>query len=161
MIRITKQTDYGIVLMTHMAADPERRYNAPDLSSEAQLPLPMVSKILKLLTRDGLLVSHRGVKGGYALARTPAEISVDEIVTALEGPIAITECIEHSPGECEHEEVCPTRGNWQLINQAVRQALERITLAEMTVPLAGEKLVTLGRARRPAERAAAVSSPAA
>lgn len=150
MIRITKQTDYGIVLMTQLAAEPERLYNAPDLASEAGLPLPMVSKILKLLARDGLLVSHRGVKGGYALARPPAEITVDEIITTLEGPVAITECIEHSPGECEHESLCPTRGNWQLINQAVRQALERITLAEMTVPLPSEKLVTLGRGQRTA-----------
>jgi FeS assembly SUF system regulator len=150
MIRITKQTDYGIVLMTHLAADPERLYNAPDLATETGLPLPMVSKILKLLTRDGLLVSHRGVKGGYSLARPPARVTVDEIITALEGPVAITECIEHSPGECEHEKLCPTRGNWQLINQAVRQALERITLAEMTVPLPSEKLVTLGSGRRTA-----------
>lgn len=150
MIRITKQTDYGIVLMTHLAADPERLYNAPDLATETGLPLPMVSKILKLLTRDGLLVSHRGVKGGYSLARPPARVTVDEIITALEGPVAITECIEHSPGECEHEKLCPTRGNWQLINQAVRQALERITLAEMTVPLPSEKLVSLGSGRRTA-----------
>jgi len=149
MIRITKQTDYGIVLMTHLAADPERLYNAPDLAMEAGLPLPMVSKILKLLTRDGLLVSHRGVKGGYTLSRPPAEITVDEIITSLEGPVAITECIEHSPGECEHERLCPTRGNWRLINQAVRQALERITLAEMTQPLPSEKLVKIGGGTQP------------
>lgn len=155
MIRITKQTDYGIVLMTHLAEDPERRYPAPDLASEAGLPLPMVSKILKLLARDGLLDSHRGVKGGYALARSPEEITVDEIIAALEGPIAITECIEHAPGDCDHEAVCPTRGNWQKINQAIRQALERITLAEMTHPISREKLVTLGGRSLPGERAVA------
>jgi FeS assembly SUF system regulator len=153
MIRITKLTDYGIVLMTHLAAiasgtpdeGEEHRYNAPDLALETGLPLPMVSKILKLLARDGLLVSHRGVKGGYALARRPAEISVDEIITALEGPVAITECIETSPSDCEHEPMCPTRTNWQRINQAVREALREISLAEMTHPIRQEKLVTLGR----------------
>ena len=93
MIRITKQTDYGIVLLTHLAANPERQYTAPELAAEARLPLPMVSKILKLLARDGLLASHRGVKGGYSLARPAEEISMAEIIAALEGPIAITECV--------------------------------------------------------------------
>jgi len=158
MIRITKQTDYGIVLMTHLAADPDRRYAAPDLASEAGLPLPMVSKILKILARDGLLASHRGVKGGYALARTPEEITVDRIIAALEGPIAITECIEHAPGDCDHEALCPTRGNWQKINHAIRQALETITLAEMTQPLPRERLVTLGGRTPQAERATAVAA---
>jgi FeS assembly SUF system regulator len=154
MIRITKQTDYGIVLMTHLAAGSGRRYNAPDLAMETNLPLPMVSKILKLLARDGLLDSHRGAKGGYALARDASEITVDEIITSLEGPVAITECIDAAPGECEHEPGCPTRANWQVINRAVRRALEGITLAEMTHPIPHEKLVTLGGGRlRQAEAA--------
>src|SRR6266851_1279996 len=76
MIRITKQTDYGIVLLTHMAAHADRQYNAPDLAAEAHLPLPMASKILKLLAREGVLVSHRGVKGGYSLGRHPQSISM-------------------------------------------------------------------------------------
>ena len=142
MIRITKQTDYGIVLLTHLAADPERQYNAPDLAAEAHLPLPMVSKILKLLAREGLLASHRGVKGGYSLARRPEAISMAEIIAALEGPIALTECISVE-GDCSHEPLCPVRSNWRRINQAVRTALEGITLAEMAHPR--QKLVTLGR----------------
>lgn len=144
MIRITKQTDYGIVLLTHLAAQPDRHLNAPELAAETQLPLPMVSKILKLLVREGLLVSHRGVKGGYSLGRLPEEITMAEIISSLEGPIAITECIEVS-SDCSHEQLCPVRSNWQRINEAVRGALEGITLAEMTSPLApARKLVTLG-----------------
>src|SRR5215207_6380300 len=104
MIRITKQTDYGIVVLTHLANHAERQYNAPELAAEAHLPLPMVSKILKLLTKDGLLVSHRGVKGGYSLAQHPAEISMASIIAALEGPIAITECIDTS--DCSHQPIC-------------------------------------------------------
>ena len=141
MIRITKQTDYGIVLLTHLAAEPERQYNAPDLAAEAHLPLPMVSKILKLLARESLLVSHRGVNGGYSLARRPEAISMAEIIAALEGPIALTECISVE-GDCFHEPLCPVRSNWRRINQAVRTALEGITLAEMARPRL--KLVTLG-----------------
>ncbi|HXO21246.1 MAG TPA: SUF system Fe-S cluster assembly regulator [Thermoanaerobaculia bacterium] len=142
MIRITRQTDYGIVLLTHMAGDCERRFNAPDLAAEVNLPLPTVSKILKLLTREGLLVSHRGIKGGYSLGRLPEEITMAEIVGALEGPIAITECIDETSG-CVHEPICRVRSNWHRINEAVRMALAGITLAEMTHPLAA-RLVTLG-----------------
>ena len=149
MIRITKTTDYGIVLMTQMASRPGDRFSAPDLAEDAQLPLPMVSKILKTLTREGLLESHRGVNGGYALARGPRDIAVSEIIAALEGPIAITECVDDSPGECSQEAVCPVRSNWQLINRAIRRALDDIRLSDMARPLphatGGERLVTLGR----------------
>ncbi len=79
MLRITKQADYGIVLMTLLARDADHRFSAPDLSTITRIPLPMVSKILKLLVRDDLLASHRGVKGGYTLARPASEISVAEI----------------------------------------------------------------------------------
>jgi FeS assembly SUF system regulator len=144
MIRITKQTDYGIVLLTHLAAAPERHVNAPELAGETHLPLPMVSKILKLLVREGLLASHRGVKGGYSLSRPPEEISMAEVVSALEGPIAITECIDDQSG-CSHAPVCPVRGRWHRINTALREALGGISLAEMVETGRPEpKLVTLG-----------------
>ena len=144
MIRITKQTDYGIVLLTHLAVTPERSVNAPELAGETRLPLPMVSKILKLLVREGVLLSHRGVKGGYSLARLPEEISMAEVVAALEGPIAITECIDEG-GDCSHEPFCAVRGRWHRINEALREALACITLAEMAHPPQIQKLVTLGR----------------
>jgi FeS assembly SUF system regulator len=143
MIRITKQTDYGIVLLTHLAANADRQYAAPELAAEARLPLPMVSKILKLLARDGLLASHRGVKGGYSLARPAEEISMAEIIAALEGPIAITECISVE-SDCSHVALCPVSANWRRINEAVRTALEGISLAEMAHSKT-QKLVTLGR----------------
>ncbi len=146
MLRITKQTDYGIVLLSRMAAEPERQLNAPELAAEVQLPLPTVSKILKLLARDGLLVSHRGVKGGYGLSRPPERISVAEIIGSLEGPIAMTECIDDGPDECNQEGHCAMQGNWQVINRAIRTALEGITLRDMAEPLP-QQLVQLGAHR--------------
>lgn len=144
MIRITKQTDYGIVLLTHLAAMPDRQVNAPELAGETHLPLPMVSKILKLLVREGLLISHRGVKGGYSLSRPAEEISMAEVVSALEGPIAITECVDDDSG-CTHAPICPVRGRWNRINTALREALAGISLGEMADPPRAEpKLVTLG-----------------
>jgi len=131
MLRITKQTDYGIVLMTFFAVDKARKvHNARDVARDANLPLPTVSKILKALARAELLVSHRGVKGGYSLARPPEEISVEEIITALEGPIAITECCDQPCG-CDIEPSCPVRVNWRRINDAVLDALRGIRLTEM------------------------------
>lgn len=146
MIRMTKQTDYGIVLLTRMAGLPDRLFNATELAAESRLPQPTVSKILKILARAGLLDSQRGVKGGYTLARDPEAISVTEIIGALEGPIGITECIDDTPGECSHEAGCPVRGNWHRINEAIRQALDGINLAEMAQP-EEPPLVTLGSAR--------------
>src|SRR5687768_13304048 len=134
MLRMTKLTDYGIVLMTHLAGDPDGQHSAPELAGALSIPLPMVSKILKMLARDGLLVSHRGVHGGYTLGRGPASISIANVVTALEGPIMMTECVDETHHDCLRETVCAVRPHWQLINRAVLDALDSISLADMTRP---------------------------
>ena len=146
MIRITKQTDYGIVLLTRMARAGDRLFTAPELAESAQIPQPTVQKVLKLLARHGLLDSHRGVKGGYVLAKKPGQISVADVIAALEGPIALTECVDESPSDCTQTAFCPVRPNWQRINDVVREALQGITLKEMTQRQPSERLVSLGRA---------------
>ncbi len=131
MIRITRQTDYGIVLLAYLAGcPPERILTARDAARECRLPVPMVSKILKTLAREGILRSHRGVKGGYGLARNPREVTIGSVIGALEGPIGMTACSTR-PGSCEQEPLCPVRINWQKISRAVRGTLERIPLSEM------------------------------
>jgi len=136
MIRLTKLSDYGIVLLTYFARDGEGALlTARDLADESALPLPTVSKILKALARAELLVSHRGVKGGYSLARLPEKISVADIIGAIDGPIAVTECSTADTRLCDIERCCPVRTNWQRINAAVSRALGELTLAEMTEPL--------------------------
>ena len=142
MLRVTKLADYGIVILTYFASDTQATHTARDIAGVVQLPLPVVSKILKALARAGLLASHRGTKGGYGLKRKSVEITVADIIRALEGPIAVTECTDRINGDCELEVRCPVRTNWHRINQAIYQALERITLAEMTQPLL-EPLVSL------------------
>jgi FeS assembly SUF system regulator len=138
VIRLSKLSDYGIVITTQLARHPGRQHSAAEIAQEAHLPLPMVSKILKALARAGVLASHRGAKGGYGLARPASTISVADVITALDGPIAVTACIEDGPGECDIESLCPARANWHRINEAIRQALDAISLAEMaqTLPLA-------------------------
>jgi FeS assembly SUF system regulator len=131
MIRITRQTDYGIVLLTCFANGSNSLRNARDLAAETGQPLPTVSKILKILARQGLLESQRGVNGGYRLARVATDISVADIITALEGPIAITECLDDSADDCSYEASCPCRPNWERINVAIRSALTGVPLTDM------------------------------
>lgn len=136
MIRITRQADYGIVLLTYFAqSEGGGPHNARELAERVHLPVPMVAKILKGLAREGILTSHRGVHGGYRLARPANEISVAEIIVALEGPIAITDCSGMEPFSCDIAALCAVRSNWQTINLVVRDALDQISLAQMAGPL--------------------------
>ncbi len=134
MIRMSRLADYGVVLMTQLAARRQVLTTAPELSLLSGLPVPTVSKILKALAQDGLIESHRGNKGGYALVRRAEEVSMAEIIRALEGPIALTECVDAEVGSCDFETKCPTRTNWGKINAAVIGALEGISLAQMQTP---------------------------
>src|SRR5262245_41511 len=135
MIRITRLTGYGIMLLPLFARGARApRKSARDLSREAKLPLPTVSKILKLLARHGLLEAHRGVRGGFTLSRKPDAITMSEVIGALEGPIGVTDCCA-PPSDCGIEKSCIVKNNWLKINRVVLEALARITLAEMTHPI--------------------------
>jgi FeS assembly SUF system regulator len=135
MIRMTRLTDYGIMLLTLFARDDKHPMkSARDLSGEAKLPLPTVSKILKLLARHGLLEAHRGVRGGFTLSRKPDAITMATVINALEGPIGVTDCCAPA-SDCGIENSCIVKSNWMKINRVVFDALDRITLAEMTRPL--------------------------
>jgi FeS assembly SUF system regulator len=135
MIRLGKLTDYGLVLMSYVAKGHEQELRtARDLAAQSGLPLPTVSKLLKVLLQNGFLVSHRGIKGGYTLARDAREISVAEMIAALEGPIGLTECTTDVTGMCDLEPSCPIKRNQQLISQVVRGALEKLTLADLIHP---------------------------
>ena len=131
MLRITKLTDYGIVLLVQLANDETgASQNARSMAEATSLPLPVVSKILKSLAQGGLLTSQRGAKGGYTLSRQPEEVNVAEIIDALEGPIALMEC-SAGPGHCEQETICAVRDPWQRINQAILETLKHVTLREL------------------------------
>jgi FeS assembly SUF system regulator len=134
MLRITKLTDYGIVLLVQLANDQTAgSQNARTLAEATSLPLPVVSKILKSLAQGELLTSQRGAKGGYTLSRRPEEINVAEIIDALEGPITLTEC-SAGPGRCEQETSCAVRDPWQQINQAILETLRHVTLRQLVDP---------------------------
>lgn len=131
MFRLSKTTDYGIVLLAGLARDPSAEpRNARELAHCTELPVPMVSKILKALAKEGLLVSQRGSKGGYRLAHAPEELTVSEMIRVLEGPVALTDCAI-GPALCEHETMCAVREPWQLISRVVEKALADVTLADL------------------------------
>ena len=133
MLRLSKLTDYATVILSFMAKDNERICAAMEISTVTGIALPTVSKILKALVNAHVLVSTRGTKGGYALATTPENITVATIIIALEGPIAVTECSISQQG-CEQASGCNISGHWNVINRAIYNALESVTLADMIKP---------------------------
>ncbi len=133
MIRLTKEADYGIMLLGHIAAQPVGRvHSAREVAALSGVPLPMVSKILGSLARGKILTGHRGVGGGYSLDVNPRMITVAQVIRAIEGPISMVQC-GAEPGACEHEPTCPTRINWSRINRQIEQALDQVPISEMLV----------------------------
>ena len=135
MLRVSKLADYGTVVMASMAREPDRVHSAAEMATRIGLAAPTVSKILKTLARNGLVTSSRGAKGGYRLHCDPAQISVAQIIDAMDGPLGMTEC-SITPGMCSQEAACTVRANWQTINHIVLDALQRVTLEQMTRPIA-------------------------
>ena len=133
MLRVTKLTDYATVVLTVLAARPGDVLSAADLAEIAGLEAPTVSKLLKPLAQAGLVSSQRGVHGGYRLNRAAAEITLVDIVEAMEGPLAMTECSQHD-NQCCIAKQCGVRANWRLINDVVADALRGVTLAQMLQP---------------------------
>lgn len=154
MLRLSKMTDYATVVMTRLAQTPDQVHSAQALAERTLVELPTVSKVLKQLARAGLVVSQRGAQGGYRLARPAREITVTEIIAAMEGPVGMTECSVHA-GLCAQESVCSVRRNWRKISRAVVAALDEVTLADMAEPLDDSVPV---RVRMPADRPRAASS---
>ncbi len=134
MLRISKLTDYAILVMVELNAYHGEVMNAHILAEHIHVESPTVSKVLKLLARAGLVKSFRGINGGYSVDRPASDISIARIISAIEGPIAMTECsIEE--GLCSQEAVCSLRSNWRRISAAVARAMEGVTLAEMSRPI--------------------------
>jgi FeS assembly SUF system regulator len=136
MIRITNFADYALVVMMHAARQTgfAARLNAPSVAAATGIPMPTVAKIMGQLGRAGLLASQRGVGGGFELVRPLNELSVAAIIEAVDGPIALTQCVSHDgdhSSECSYEPTCAMRPHWQVINGTVRDALAGVTLDQL------------------------------
>lgn len=148
MLRLSKLTDYGVVVLSNMAQRPGRVMSAAEVAELTLLPEPTVAKILKLLAREQLVASQRGAQGGYILDRSLADISIASLVTALDGPVALTACVDGQEGGCAVESLCPMRGGWDRVNAAVRAALEEVSLAELLAPVIAASEAAPARAAR-------------
>lgn len=134
MLRISKLTDYAIVILSYMARNNIAQHATTEISNVTGIKLPTVSKLLKTLSKADIVGSVRGSKGGYYLVLEPETITVANVISAIEGPIALTEC-SLSVDHCEQSGSCKIWGNWAVINRAVKTALESVTLADMIKPV--------------------------
>lgn len=130
MLRITRLTDYATVVLSHMAQDPKALFSSKKLAAELGLGMPTVSKILKALAAKTLVSSVRGAEGGYRLARPANAIAITDIIEALEGPLAMTECALHEDN-CEQSSHCHLSTSWQTISLGIADILRQISLADM------------------------------
>ena len=134
MLRLSKLTDYAVVVLVRLA-DTERVQTSPGIAATTGIPEPTVAKVLKTLAASGLVASQRGARGGYRLLRMLCEIPVADVIAAIDGPIALTACVDGSPTGCESQGLCPMRGRWDLVNDAIHKALSDISLADMQTGL--------------------------
>ena len=134
MIRLGKLTDYAMLILSQMAQAPASVLSAAVIAEALHLSLPTVSKILKILSEGGLVSSVRGAEGGYLLTRAANEITVADVITAMEGNLAMTECCE-SINLCAISASCVMKGNWLKINTAIHAMLAKLTIIDMSQPL--------------------------
>ena len=135
MLRLSKLTDYAVVVLLRLAEGERGGEDAvqtsPGIAAATGVPEPTVAKVLKALTCGGLVASQRGARGGYRLARPLDGIAISDVITVVDGPIALTACVDGGAGGCDVQGMCAVKGRWDLVNDAIRGALNQITLAEM------------------------------
>jgi len=135
MLRLSKLTDYAVVVLIRLAEGQRGCSDAvqtsPGIAVATGVPEPTVAKVLKALAARSMVASLRGARGGYRLLKPLAEISVADVIAAIDGPIALTACVDGQQGMCEVEKLCAVKGRWDLVNDSIYQALSSITLADM------------------------------
>ncbi len=134
MLKLSKMTDYAVVVLAKLAVSDQEIMTTPEIADDIHLPRPAVAKILKILTRAGVVESKRGVQGGYRLERSPSHISIAEVITAIDGPVTLTNCVEEAEEPCTCSQSCPLQGRWQKVNDAVSNAIAAVSLAEVIAP---------------------------
>lgn len=136
MIRMSKLADYSFILLSQMVSE-DRSWSAAEVAQRTGLPAPTVAKLMKVMTKSGILTAHRGAAGGYRLAVAPQCLSVARIIESVDGPIALTDCVNDQKTMCSVGSICPMHGGWNKVNRAIRDALENVYLAELIDEAAG------------------------
>ena len=131
MIKLSNLADYAVLLMSTIASRPGDLHTAASLNVETRVPLPTVSKILSKVAKAGLLQSHRGVGGGFSLNLEREDMSIADVIEAVDGPVQLTNCLSEEDASCDYVPVCTTRSKWDKINTAVYEALNNVPLSAM------------------------------
>ena len=134
MIKLNKITDYAVVILGLLSSRSPNKFSTSKISSDTGLSIPTVAKVCKLLNNANLIKAGRGAYGGYFCETKPSEISVALIVEAIDGPIAITACIEESEDLCDTQSICLLSGNWNKANNAILDALKSVSLSDLLNP---------------------------
>ncbi len=135
MLKLSKLADYAVIIISCLDTYKGDSISASVLAQDTRLPEPTVAKVLKLLSGAGIVTSTRGVKGGYSLSRSLSHISIKDVIVALDGPIAMTACVEDSGEGCDFAPQCSMHGRWNQVNHAIKTALENVSIASMTAPV--------------------------
>jgi len=130
MLRVSKLTDYAVVVLTRLS-EGEAVMTPPAIATLTGVPEPTVAKVLKALGAGGFVLSTRGARGGYRLAMALDRITIADVIAAIDGPIALTACVDGGVGGCDVHTMCSVRGRWDPVNDGVRRALQAITVADM------------------------------
>ena len=134
MIRLSRLTDYAIVIVAELAREPGALQAAAGLSARTGIPEPTVAKVLKILARAEVVESARGVNGGYLVKRPSTEIRIVELIEAVNGPVALTACVDGGESDCCISSNCQLKGRWDPVNVAIRDAFKTVKLSDMIDP---------------------------
>jgi Rrf2 family protein len=132
MLKLTKKADYGLIALRHLASQTKTA-SAKEIAESYRIPLPLLSKVLQKLVRDGMLVSEQGATGGYRLSRDSHDINALEVIRSIDGPIILTHCFtEHEGHECDQSSLCPVREPLRKVHEGILRLLSSITIADMS-----------------------------
>lgn len=130
LLKFSRMSDYAVVVLMHMS-DRASVQTSPTIAASVGLPEPTVAKVLKIMAGAGIVASQRGARGGYRVVRSLSEVSIADVVVAIDGPVALTACVEGSTSDCQIACSCPAKGRWDMVNDAVRDALSAISLNDL------------------------------
>lgn len=132
MLKLTKKADYGLIALRHLALSSRSGpASAKELAALYRIPVPILSKVLQLLAKQGLINSEQGTNGGYRLARDPRSITALEVIRGIDGPIILTSCFT-SHGECDQSENCTVREPLRKVHEGILKLLESISVADLS-----------------------------
>ena len=132
MLRLSKKADYALIAMKHLALRGDRgSSSAREIAGLYDIPIELMAKVLQRLVQRGLLASQQGTRGGYQLARAPLQITVADVIQAIEGPVTVTACSTDEGGQCEQFSKCNVRDPLYRVRERILAALGDCTIAEL------------------------------